>query len=247
MWRRKPRSSAGESSPRSWPSKKTLPAVGSISRNIRRPSVDFPDPDSPTTPNTSPGARSKDTLWTARTARDAGARKPLARPKSLVRPSDLTRGREAAAGTSRWASAVILEPVRQVFMEFHRARTARMAGAAAQAMPKHRQAGATNEAGRSSAAGGGLGPATRGAEGLGRRSDYGRRPFRRARGALPGRRGSTRPKAMKPHENLPDRLLDLAPAKAARHVTRGNVVENRHGRGADRLGEAAPGMESAAH
>jgi polar amino acid transport system substrate-binding protein len=33
-------------------------------------------------------------------------------------------------------------------MEFHRARTARMARAAAPAMPKHRQAGATNQAGR---------------------------------------------------------------------------------------------------
>src|ERR671914_1717824 len=83
-------------------------------------------------------------------------------------------------------------------MESHRARTARMAGAAAPAMPKHRQAGATNQAGRSSATAGGLGPAARGVEDLGRSSGYGRRPS-------PG--GSARPKAMKPHENLPDRLL----------------------------------------
>jgi hypothetical protein len=55
-------------------------------------------------------------------------------------------------------------------MEFHRTRTARMAGAAAPAMPKHRQAGATNQAGRSSATGGGLGPAARGVEGLGARA-----------------------------------------------------------------------------
>ena len=44
-------------------------------------------------------------------------------------------------------------------MEFHRAQTARMAGAAALAMPKHRQAGGTNQGGRSSATAGGLGPA----------------------------------------------------------------------------------------
>ena len=91
-------------------------------------------------------------------------------------------------------------------MEFHRARTARMAGAPAPAMPKHHQADATNQAGRSSATAGGLGPAARGVEGLGRSSGYGLRPSRRARGALPARRGSARPKPMKPHENLPDRL-----------------------------------------
>jgi hypothetical protein len=51
-------------------------------------------------------------------------------------------------------------------MEFHRARTARMAGAAAPAMPKHRQAGSTYQARRSSATAGGLGLAARGVEGL---------------------------------------------------------------------------------
>src|SRR5918992_3342440 len=87
-------------------------------------------------------------------------------------------------------------------MEFHRARMVRMAGAAAPAMPKHRQAGATNQAGRSSATAGGLGPTARGVEGLGRSSGYGPRPS-------PG--GSARPKAMKPHENLPDRLSGQPP------------------------------------
>jgi hypothetical protein len=82
-------------------------------------------------------------------------------------------------------------------MEFHRARTAGMAGAAARAMPKHRQAGATNQAGRSSATAGDLGPAARGVERLARSAGYAlRRP--------PG--GSARPKVMKLHENLPDRL-----------------------------------------
>ena len=75
-----------------------------------------------------------------------------------------------------------------------------MAGAAAPAMPKHRQAGATNQACRSSATAGGLGPAARGVEGLGRSSGYGLRP---------SPDGSARNKAMKPHENLPDRLLKL--------------------------------------
>jgi hypothetical protein len=59
-------------------------------------------------------------------------------------------------------------------MEFHRAGTARMAGAAARAMPKHRQAGATNQAGRSSATAGGRCPAAPGVEGLGRSSGYAR-------------------------------------------------------------------------
>jgi hypothetical protein len=44
-------------------------------------------------------------------------------------------------------------------------------------MPKHRHAGATNQAGRSSVTAGGLGPAARGVEGLGRSFGYGPRAF----------------------------------------------------------------------
>ena len=39
----------------SMPSKEILPAVGSYRRITLRPMVDFPEPDSPTSPNTSPG------------------------------------------------------------------------------------------------------------------------------------------------------------------------------------------------
>ena len=46
-------------------------------------------------------------------------------------------------------------------MEFHRARTVRMAGASAPPMPAALANGATNQAGRSSATGGDLGLAAR--------------------------------------------------------------------------------------
>ena len=39
----------------------TVPAVGSISRVSSRTSVDFPEPESPITTKTSPGATSKET------------------------------------------------------------------------------------------------------------------------------------------------------------------------------------------
>jgi len=47
------------------PSKTTSPAVGSISRVRQRTSVDLPEPDSPITTKTSPGATSNDTSRTA--------------------------------------------------------------------------------------------------------------------------------------------------------------------------------------
>src|SRR6185312_7002719 len=48
-----------------------LPPLGSISRRMRRPSVLFPDPDSPTSPSVSPFAMSNDTPSTARTSPEA--------------------------------------------------------------------------------------------------------------------------------------------------------------------------------
>ena len=47
------------------PSKTTSPAVGSISRVRQRTSVDLPEPESPMTTKTSPGATSKPTSRTA--------------------------------------------------------------------------------------------------------------------------------------------------------------------------------------
>ena len=49
----------------SFPSKYTSPEVGSISRKIVLPVVDFPQPDSPTIPSVLPRSRVKLTLSTA--------------------------------------------------------------------------------------------------------------------------------------------------------------------------------------
>jgi hypothetical protein len=45
----------------SWPSKRIAPRVGCSSRSTVRPSVDLPQPDSPTRPSVSPGAIASDT------------------------------------------------------------------------------------------------------------------------------------------------------------------------------------------
>src|SRR5207302_2778826 len=62
------------------PSKRASPAVGRSRRSSSRASVDFPQPDSPTSPSVSPRATSKLTPSTARTA-------PVARPKTDPPPS----------------------------------------------------------------------------------------------------------------------------------------------------------------
>ena len=49
------------------PSKTTLPAVGSSSLTSIRAVVDFPQPDSPTSPSVSPALTLKETFSTART------------------------------------------------------------------------------------------------------------------------------------------------------------------------------------
>src|SRR5215468_3237397 len=66
--RRMRRSSRPESFRRSLPSKRTSPAVGSMSLKIVRPSVDLPQPDSPTMPSVSPSSTVKSTPSTARTS-----------------------------------------------------------------------------------------------------------------------------------------------------------------------------------
>jgi hypothetical protein len=52
---------------KSSPSQTTWPPVGSIRRKTARPNVDLPQPLSPTTPNVSPGFKSKLTPSTALT------------------------------------------------------------------------------------------------------------------------------------------------------------------------------------
>src|SRR5688500_7269071 len=49
------------------PSKSICPEVGSVRRNKQRPTVDFPQPDSPTSPSVSPAKISNETPSTART------------------------------------------------------------------------------------------------------------------------------------------------------------------------------------
>src|SRR5208283_460022 len=67
MSRRRWRKSERVSVERSRPSKNTLPEVGSISRRMSLPSVDFPEPDSPTSPSVSPATISRLTPVTALT------------------------------------------------------------------------------------------------------------------------------------------------------------------------------------
>src|SRR5215831_15189947 len=62
----------------SLPERRMLPAVGSISRNTVRPTVDLPQPDSPTSPSVSPASIVKLTPSTAKTV-------PPARCNSLLR------------------------------------------------------------------------------------------------------------------------------------------------------------------
>lgn len=62
---RTPRSSRSLSSVRSWPPKRTCPAVGSDRPLSMRSSVDLPDPDSPMTTKISPGSTVKDASMTA--------------------------------------------------------------------------------------------------------------------------------------------------------------------------------------
>ena len=56
------------SSVSSVPSNLTEPDVGRVSCSTERPVVDFPQPDSPTSPSVSPGAMVKETPETAWTA-----------------------------------------------------------------------------------------------------------------------------------------------------------------------------------
>ena len=71
-WRRRPRSCPLERRARSPPRNITCPPVGSVRRRTARPSVDLPQPDSPTRPRVSPGKMSIETPSTALTTRRTG-------------------------------------------------------------------------------------------------------------------------------------------------------------------------------
>ena len=64
-WRRSSRSRLSSAVRMSWPSMTTCPEVAGISPVRQRTRVDLPEPDSPMTTKTSPGATSKLTSRTA--------------------------------------------------------------------------------------------------------------------------------------------------------------------------------------
>ena len=67
------------------PSNMTCPAVAGTSRISSRPSVDFPQPDSPTSPRVSPGSIVRSTPSTARKAVLAAAEKPACVHRIVLR------------------------------------------------------------------------------------------------------------------------------------------------------------------
>src|SRR5215203_4312281 len=86
--RRISRSSFLLSESTSRPLKYTSPDVGSIKRSRQRPTVDLPQPDSPTKPSVSPARISNDTPSTARTtSSEPSTGKCFTRPRTLTRVS----------------------------------------------------------------------------------------------------------------------------------------------------------------
>src|SRR5215475_15462629 len=82
----------------STPSTRIDPALGSSSRNIVRPTVDLPQPDSPTRPNVSPALIWNDTPSTARTSPDTREKRPLMIGKCFLRPCTSISGAVALPG-----------------------------------------------------------------------------------------------------------------------------------------------------
>ncbi|CFP69396.1 Uncharacterised protein [Bordetella pertussis] len=72
---------------------------------IRRATVDLPEPDSPTSPNTSPSLIDRLTCLTASSVRRLRARKALRSTKRMPRSSTSTSGPAARrANSRRWPS-----------------------------------------------------------------------------------------------------------------------------------------------
>src|SRR5229473_2460983 len=92
---------AWRSASTSWPSSATRPASGSIRRRITRPTVDLPQPDSPTSPRVWPDPMANDTPSTARTAARGRPNPKNARGpgKCLTSPCTSTSGAAAAGVT----------------------------------------------------------------------------------------------------------------------------------------------------
>ena len=82
------------------PSKTILPAVGSSSFMIVRPSVVLPQPDSPTMPSVSPARTVRSTPSTARTCPTVCLKTPALIGKCLTRPST-RRSRRRSTTTRR--------------------------------------------------------------------------------------------------------------------------------------------------
>src|SRR5262245_6884988 len=69
------------------PSRRMVPAVGSISLTIMRAAVDLPHPDSPTMPSVSPARTEKEMPLTAKTEPNRRPNMPRRTGKCLTRPS----------------------------------------------------------------------------------------------------------------------------------------------------------------
>src|SRR5688572_31735110 len=98
------------------PSKSICPEVGSVRRNKQRPTVDFPQPDSPTSPSVSPAKISKETPSTARTTSSLPSTgKCLTSPRTFTSCSVIShRGRgkgEGGKGKGKLRPLVVFLPI----------------------------------------------------------------------------------------------------------------------------------------
>ncbi|KAG0925834.1 hypothetical protein G6F31_018600 [Rhizopus arrhizus] len=86
MCRRMSRILSGDMCVTSWPTSRIAPSVGCTSFIRRRPVVDLPEPDSPTSASVSPARRVKDTPSTACTLATTLPNAPAFTGKRLARP-----------------------------------------------------------------------------------------------------------------------------------------------------------------
>src|SRR5439155_1667536 len=87
MSRRARRAARGGRPLTRWPSSRMLPADSRWMPSTVRPSVDLPQPDSPTTPRISPRRTARLTPSTARTGGRGGRRKRRSPPRNVASPS----------------------------------------------------------------------------------------------------------------------------------------------------------------
>src|SRR6185437_2852500 len=95
----------------SWPSILMLPPVGSISRKMVRPTVDLPQPDSPTRPSVSPALIEKLTPSTANTVPAARCSSPLRIGKCFLRSLTSMTGASSMAVTEQFLRAPACRPM----------------------------------------------------------------------------------------------------------------------------------------